>query len=316
MKKKIQNDLAVHSTNILHLSFDDFDGMEQYGKNWSFYCKYRFGTGDFSGRYDICQNENFQLATSFYNDGLMYNGHPPKDTITVLVIMQRDDTLCINQKNMYTGEVLVFDDKGEYEIVFSKAVKIGVISIKKSFSDLHFPSLYEMIDKVYKDADLMLSKMFDELQTGFTDKKKDIEIFFINTLKKSILNQKEIPKNLKSSEKLAFEARDYILQELESCIKVSSLALKYDISARTLQKSFKALFGFTPKQFIRILKLNLAYRDITQGAITVSEVATKWGFNHFGRFSQEYKKLFGVLPYETLRKSERENAHIEDACLI
>jgi len=316
MKKKIQNDLTVHSLNTLHLSFNDFDGMEQYGKNWSFYCKYRFGTGGFSGRYDIYQNENFQLATSYFNDGLMYNGHPPKDTISVLVIMQRKGTLCANQKSIYVGEVYIFDDIDEYEVVFSEAITAGIISIKKSFVDLHFPFLYEMTDRIYKDSDMLLSKMLDKVQTEFSSEKKDIEELFINSLNGSISNQQEIQRKLTSGEKLAFEARNYILQELESCINVSSLALKYDISEKTLQKSFKSLFGFTPKQFIRILKLNLAHRDITQGAKTVSEVATKWGFNHLGRFSKEYKKLFGVFPNESLKYYEKENSHIDNACLV
>ncbi len=315
MKKKIQNELTVHSRENLSFSFNDFDGLEQYGKNWSFYCKYRFGTGELSGKYDIYQDDNFQLATVFYNDGLMYNGHPPKDTITVLIIMRREGSLCANQTNMHVGEVLVFDDKNEYEIVFSKAIKFGLLSIKKSFVDSNFPFLYEMIDKVYTDHDLALSRMLGKLGVE-SNKEQDVKTLFISSLNQSLLNQKEILKSFTKGEKLAFEARDYILQELESCINVNSLALKYDISERTLQKSFKSLFGFTPKEFIRILKLNLAHRDITQGAITVSEVATKWGFNHFGRFSREYKELFGVRPSETLKNSTSENSHIDDYCLV
>jgi AraC-like DNA-binding protein len=34
----------------------------------------------------------------------------------------------------------------------------------------------------------------------------------------------------------------------------------------------------------------------------VTDAATAWGFWHFGHFSQEYKKLFGELPSDTLRR--------------
>jgi len=38
---------------------------------------------------------------------------------------------------------------------------------------------------------------------------------------------------------------------------------------------------------------------------TVTEVATRWGFLHFGRFAGDYQKQFGEKPSETLQR-ERE----------
>ena len=316
MKKKIQNDLIVHSSDTLHLIFDDFDGLEQYGKNWSFYCKYRFGTANFSGRYDIYQDENFQLGTSQYNDGLMFNGHSASDTISVALVMKADSTFCINKKIMYLGEVIVFDDKEEYETIFSKAIIVGTASIKKSFVNKFFPFLNEMLNGVYRDNNGELHNFLQEIKSGLN--KENAQTRFIDVLNKSLQNQKQIPKTLTKGEALAFSARNHILSELESCIKVTDIALKYDISEKTLQNSFKSLFGFTPKQFIRLLKLNLAHRDFSHASdeITVSDVATKWGFSHFGRFSKEYKELFGVKPSEALQKFENENSHIDDICLI
>ncbi len=33
------------------------------------------------------------------------------------------------------------------------------------------------------------------------------------------------------------------------------------------------------------------------------------GFNHLGRFSQQYKELFAELPSVTVAKSRKDNAH-------
>ena len=54
---------------------------------------------------------------------------------------------------------------------------------------------------------------------------------------------------------------------------------------------------------MKTLKLNKAHEELQHAdALTtnVSNIAMKWGFCNFGRFSKSYKALFDVLPSETL----------------
>jgi AraC-like DNA-binding protein len=37
----------------------------------------------------------------------------------------------------------------------------------------------------------------------------------------------------------------------------------------------------------------------------ISSIAMGWGFTHLGRFSSDYKKLFGETPSETLKRVAR-----------
>jgi transcriptional regulator GlxA family with amidase domain len=60
-------------------------------------------------------------------------------------------------------------------------------------------------------------------------------------------------------------------------------------------------------QFLRQLRMERVHADLSlagSGA-TVTEVATRWGFLHFGRFAGDYQKQFGEKPSETLQR-ERE----------
>ena len=37
------------------------------------------------------------------------------------------------------------------------------------------------------------------------------------------------------------------------------------------------------------------------GRLLVQDVAATWGFYHFGRFAEQYRRKFGVLPSDTAR---------------
>ena len=61
--------------------------------------------------------------------------------------------------------------------------------------------------------------------------------------------------------------------------------------------------------------LDLAFRnsmdearhDLLENAneTRVTDVALDWGFLHFGWFSQDYRRLFGETPSQTLKRSRR-----------
>jgi len=51
------------------------------------------------------------------------------------------------------------------------------------------------------------------------------------------------------------------------------------------------------------MKLNAIRRELQQSNGTsdyISEIAMRWGFLHFGRFSEDYRRLFGERPRDTL----------------
>jgi len=63
-------------------------------------------------------------------------------------------------------------------------------------------------------------------------------------------------------------------------------------------------------QFLRNLRMEEVRNGLLEPAdsTSVTGEAARWGFLHFGRFSHEYRALYGELPSETLRKSRRGSA--------
>jgi len=96
---------------------------------------------------------------------------------------------------------------------------------------------------------------------------------------------------------------------VDACLDEDALPTVVDICAalgvseRTLQYSFREYVGMSPTAYLRMRRLNcvrttLAAEDPRQ--ITVTQVAMRFGFLHLGRFSGDYKRLFGETPSETL----------------
>jgi transcriptional regulator GlxA family with amidase domain len=96
-------------------------------------------------------------------------------------------------------------------------------------------------------------------------------------------------------------AEGYIEAHLTDQITVEDVASAAGISVRGLQLAFRDHRGTSPLGFWRDLRLSRAHQALVAGEASVTEVALKWGFGHFGRFSLAYRAKYGLSPSETLR---------------
>lgn len=96
-------------------------------------------------------------------------------------------------------------------------------------------------------------------------------------------------------------ARDVALSNPDTPLQVQDLCQSLQISRRTLQESFRHVLGINPLSYLRALRLDGARRDLINGR-SVKEVTETWGFWHWSRFSQEYRRLYGELPSTTARR--------------
>ncbi len=98
--------------------------------------------------------------------------------------------------------------------------------------------------------------------------------------------------------------RDADLAELT----VPRLCGESGVSQRTLEYAFLGTYGMTPLAFLRRWRFHAVRRQLTlapAGSLTVTQAAYGQGFYQLGRFTAEYRQLFGEGPLETLRRSPR-----------
>jgi AraC-like DNA-binding protein len=87
-------------------------------------------------------------------------------------------------------------------------------------------------------------------------------------------------------------------------ITMEDLAHGIGVSLRTIQHTFQRSRGYTPREFLRRCRLELARRRLLEADPndTVTGVALECGFGHFGDFARDYKRRFGESPSTTLRR--------------
>ncbi len=101
-------------------------------------------------------------------------------------------------------------------------------------------------------------------------------------------------------------AETFIEAHLDQPITLEDVAAAAGTSARNLQLAFRQHRGATPLGFWRDRRLMRAHADLIAAGpgTTVTEVALRWGFAHFGRFAESYRARFGLSPRDTLRAAQ------------
>jgi len=96
-----------------------------------------------------------------------------------------------------------------------------------------------------------------------------------------------------------------ILSGEDTNVAIAEIARRSGYSLRALELIFRGSVGMTPSRWFLNIRLNGALRDLITPAqsSTVSEIAMKWGFRHFSRFSEQYRKVFGEAPSQTLSRA-------------
>ncbi|MFT6658244.1 AraC family transcriptional regulator [Maritalea sp.] len=104
-------------------------------------------------------------------------------------------------------------------------------------------------------------------------------------------------------------AMDYIKSSFRQDLTLDEIARAAGASPRALQYGFKDNYGMTPMQMLRLERLRWA-RHLLLTAYrqqTVTQIALDLGFQHLGRFAQEYREAFGETPNQTLQNSKQQS---------
>lgn len=108
-----------------------------------------------------------------------------------------------------------------------------------------------------------------------------------------------IPAGMDNSPALLRRAIAYIDDNAHTDIAVTDIASAVGLTPYSLLRLFRQHRDCAPMQYVRRVRLHHARVDLESGlddAVTVSEVAHRWGFGNVGRFAMEYQQTYGRRP--------------------
>lgn len=88
-------------------------------------------------------------------------------------------------------------------------------------------------------------------------------------------------------------------------LTVEDIAEAVGVGVRSLQIGFRRYADTTPLGYLREIRLRRVHTDLLAaepGSANVTDIATRWGFLHAGRFSAQYRERFGEKPSVTLHR--------------
>ncbi len=89
-------------------------------------------------------------------------------------------------------------------------------------------------------------------------------------------------------------------------IDMEHIAAALSLSRKQLRSRVMSITGLTPVAYVLQVRLNYAHRMITTQDLSLTEIASKCGFQNLSHFSKTFKQQFGVSPMQ-FRKNIMDN---------
>ena len=104
---------------------------------------------------------------------------------------------------------------------------------------------------------------------------------------------------------LIYNTMIYVRSHYADDMDERELARSLGMSYSYFSRSFRRVTGMTFKQYLNRTRVNQAEKLLCRGSASVSEVATKCGYNSISYFINVYKSITGKTPYQSLQQTTR-----------
>lgn len=100
------------------------------------------------------------------------------------------------------------------------------------------------------------------------------------------------------------QAEEMMTAEAREAPTIGDIAGRIGVSARTLSEGFRRFRGIKPRAFLSARRLEGLRNDLEAATSdkTVTQIAAAWGYMNMGALAGIYRKRFGELPSNTLKR--------------
>ncbi|WP_293694589.1 helix-turn-helix domain-containing protein [uncultured Agrococcus sp.] len=209
---------------------------------------------------------------------------------------------------MQPGDLTIYDTSRPYSLLFDRDFQNLIMMFPKSRLDLPSAFLDDLTAVSLNEQHQHLSPVVTSflshfparltpLDTAARSKLARTSLDLLDTLLTDILGCERYPADPQAKQ---FERiRQYIDDHLGSpALCPEQIAAAHFVSVRTLHAQFSRA-GTTVSTWIRERRLERCRTDLGDAALlhrSVSEIATRWGFNDAAHFSRVFRAAFGMPP--------------------
>jgi AraC-like DNA-binding protein len=99
-------------------------------------------------------------------------------------------------------------------------------------------------------------------------------------------------------------AVEYIQANLDTPLTIGLIATTAGVPGQTLFKHFRDTHEISPMRYVRNLRFERVRQELlnARAGARITEIASRWGFGHLGRFAVQYRLRFGESPSQTLAR--------------
>ena len=96
---------------------------------------------------------------------------------------------------------------------------------------------------------------------------------------------------------LAQRVHEFLIVHHNSAKSLTEISQTLNAPVRSIQKGFKDLYGVGIVEFHRLYRIGLARKAICKrDGKVLQDIMSEYGFIHAGRFSELYRRVYGIQP--------------------
>lgn len=309
---------------IVEGRFDDIDAMAASPLAWDQTYE-QIGRGRFQGQITQLLLDQVQLARAAWSPGVLQRGSAPKGTWAFGLPLVAEGSLHVRRRPAAPGELIAATSRDDVGFAATGPTDLMIVALPTSLID-RWVQTRRGIDRFDLDlpsprwqvpADEMarrartLSSLLEALTTESDDLLTDqvlprIESQIFDVIL-DMIPSAEIIEPLHNRASIARAVFAVLNERIDDPPSITELCLAVGAKERTLHLSCVEAFGRPPAKLLAELRLNAARRALLhpRKQTSVAAVAMLYGFTHFGRFADIYRRQFGELPSATFGKARR-----------
>jgi len=319
--------MQTDTPHIERWNTQDIDEQSALMTGWE--QEYRqLSCGKFNGNITVALGAQVCVARESTNQSLHQRVMLPKGQLGFGLVLQREESLHINRKQVSTAcmvaleggreydfrttgctdtlgiiidEALVFGHDGAHTATIQSALRQGVVPLDPNAAAT-LQNLGRILALVLRREATWPSNMPLPQLAGTA----------LNNIALALAMSAGLPAPVSSAAaerqaRVVQRAIHFMRTNLDQEFSMADVCAATHVSQRTLQYHFESCLHVSPQQYLKALRLNAARSLIRklnlegqQQRPSIAEIAAQCGYEHPSRFAGDFRRQFGLLPSEAL----------------